>query len=106
VTEEPDKEEAFDLGKETPEFGPCMNALNPQQRRAVLALFLTRGVRTEAMRIAGYSQKSAKSVKSHASYFFRQERVRAAVREVAEHEIAIVEPELLGHVWDWYGAQR
>jgi len=91
VTEESDKPPI--------EFGPCMRALKPQQQRAVLALFQTEGVRTEAMRLAGYSTKSAKSLKSHASAFFRNERVRAAVREVAEHEIAIAEPELLALTW-------
>jgi phage terminase small subunit len=81
------------------EFGPCMRALKPQQQRAVLAVFHTEGNRTEAMALAGYSTKSHKSLKSHASAFFRNERVRAAVREVAEHEIAIAEPELLALTW-------
>jgi phage terminase small subunit len=91
VTEESDKPPI--------EFGPCMRALKPQQQKAVLALFQTEGNRTKAMAIAGYSTNSHKSLKSHASAFFRNERVRAAVREVAEHEIAIAEPELLALTW-------
>jgi phage terminase small subunit len=81
------------------EFGPCMRALKPQQQRAVLALFQTEGNRTQAMALAGYSTNSHKALKSYASAFFRNERVRAAVREVAEHEIAIAEPELLALTW-------
>jgi hypothetical protein len=51
------------------------------------------------MKLAGYGKASHKSVKSHASKFFMDDRVRAAVREVAEREIAICEPELLALTW-------
>jgi len=103
VTEEPDKPvSAFshNNNEPLPEFGPAMRALRPRQQRAVMALFQTRGNRTEAMRLAGYGHKTAASFKSHASSFFQQDNVRAAVREVAEREISLAEPELLALVWE------
>jgi phage terminase small subunit len=95
VTEESDKPATLPRL----EFGPAMRSLRPQQQRAILSLFQTEGNRTQAMKLAGYGKTSHKSVKSHASAFFRNERVRAAVREVAEHEIAVCEPELLALTW-------
>jgi len=102
VPDRPEEVSAFNsnISEPLPKFGPAMRALRPQQQRAVLALFQARGNRSAEMRMAGYSQKSAKSIKSHASSFFQQDNVRAAVREVAEREISLAEPELLALVWE------
>ena len=78
-----------------PEFGPAMRALAPRWRKAVVALFLTKGNRTAALRAAGYkANKNAIGVL--ASRMFADDRMRAAVREVAFAQIDIAEPELLG----------
>jgi hypothetical protein len=78
-----------------PEFGPAMRALAPRWQKAVVALFLTKGNRSAALRAAGYkANKNAIGVL--ASRMFADDRMRAAVREVALAQIDIAEPELLG----------
>ena len=78
-----------------PELGPAMRALPPRWQKAVVALFLTKGNRTAALRHAGYrANKNAMGVM--ASRMFADDRMRAAVREVALAQIDIAEPELLG----------
>ena len=72
-----------------------MRALAPRWQKAVVALFLTKGNRTAALRAAGYkANKNAIGVL--ASRMFADDRMRAAVREVALAQIDIAEPELLG----------
>ena len=83
-----------------PEFGPAMRALSPRWQKAVAALFLTGGNRTEALRIAGYKDTKNKYGKTAAltvlaSRMFADDRVRAAIREEAIRHIEITEPELL-----------
>jgi hypothetical protein len=79
-----------------PELGPAMRALHPQWQRAVVALFVTNGDRTKALRLAGYALAKHNSLKVTAHRIFADDRVRAAVREVAGQNIDIAEPELLG----------
>ena len=38
-----------------PEFGPAMRALPPRWQKAATALFITKGDRTKALRLAGYN---------------------------------------------------
>jgi hypothetical protein len=76
-----------------------MRALRPRQQRVVLALFRTRGNRTEANEARRVWQGFAQVSEIARLKFFMDDRVRAAVREVAEREIAICEPELLALTW-------
>lgn len=82
------------------EFGPAMRALHTRWQRAVLALFETRGNKTAALRIAGYKADNLNSIKATAWKVFADDRVRAAVREVAIRYIDLAEPELLPTVLD------
>ena len=79
-----------------PEMGPAMRVLHPRWQRAVIALFATNGDRTKALRLAGYTVPKHNSLKVMAHRIFADDRVRAAIREVAGHNIDIAEPELLG----------
>jgi hypothetical protein len=79
-----------------PELGPAMRALHPKWQRAVVALFATNGDRTKALRLAGYTVPKHNSLKVMAHRIFADDRVRAAIREVAGANIDIAEPELLG----------
>jgi hypothetical protein len=77
-----------------------MRALRPSWQRAALALFTTRGDRTEALRIAGYKDgkeqgRSGKGINVLAWRMFGDDRMRAAVRELAARLIETSEPELL-----------
>jgi phage terminase small subunit len=76
------------------ELGPAMRILPLRWQRAVVALFLTGGNRTQALRRAGYTAPD-KSTWVTASRVFADPRVRAAVKEVAAQQIDIAEPELL-----------
>lgn len=71
-----------------------MRALHPRWQRAVVALFLTNGDRTKALKLAGYSQ-THNAMKVSASRIFADDRVRAAIREQASRNIDIAEPEML-----------
>jgi hypothetical protein len=82
-----------------PELGPAMRALPLRWQRAVTALFVTKGNRSAALRAAGYKAKPA-SLHVLASRIFADDRVRAAVREVAARMIEIAEPELLATTLD------
>jgi hypothetical protein len=82
-----------------PEFGPAMRALPLRWQRAVTALFVTKGNRSAALRAAGYKAKP-NSLHVLASRIFADDRVRAAVREVAARMIEIAEPELLATTLD------
>jgi hypothetical protein len=77
-----------------PELGPAMRILPLRWQRAVTALFLTGGNKTQALRHAGYGAKM-NSLHAMAGRIFADPRVRAAVREVALQQIDIAEPELL-----------
>jgi len=77
-----------------PELGPAMRVLPPRWAKAVTALFHTNGNRTKALRIAGYKGKP-NSMFVMASRIFADDRVRAAVKEVASQQIDIAEPEML-----------
>jgi hypothetical protein len=77
-----------------PEFGPAMRVIPLRWQRAVTALFLTGGNKTQALRHAGYGAKM-NSLHAMAGRIFADPRVRAAVREVALQQIDIAEPELL-----------
>jgi hypothetical protein len=77
-----------------PEFGPAMRALPLRWQRAVTALFITGGNKTQALRHAGYQAKP-NSLHVMATRIFADDRVRAAVKEVAARQIDIAEPELL-----------
>jgi hypothetical protein len=82
-----------------PELGPAMRALPLRWQRAVTALFVTKGNRSAALRAAGYKAKP-NSLHVLASRIFADDRVRAAVREVAARMIEIAEPELLATTLD------
>jgi hypothetical protein len=71
-----------------------MRSLHPRWQKAVVALFLTKGNRTAALRAAGYKAQP-NSLHVLASRIFADERVKAAVREVALQTIDTSEPELL-----------
>lgn len=83
-----------------PEFGPAMRALHTKWQRAVLALFQTRGNMTAALEIAGYKADNRNSIKATAWKIFHDDRVRAAVREVAGRMIETSEPELLATTFE------
>ena len=83
-----------------PDWGPAMRVLPERWRRAVVALFQTRGVMSDALRIAGYKADNPNSLKSHAWKIFHDDRVRAAVREVAARMIETCEPEVLAVTLD------
>jgi hypothetical protein len=78
----------------TPELGPAMRALPLKWQRAVTALFITGGNKAQALRHAGY-KANGNGIYVTASRIFADDRVRAAVREVAAQQIDIAEPELL-----------
>src|SRR5215469_181573 len=82
------------LNEPQPELGPAMRALPLRWQRAVTALFVTKGNRSAALRAAGYKAKP-NALHVLASRIFSDERVRAAVREVALQTIETSEPELL-----------
>src|SRR5262245_47318450 len=82
-----------------PELGPAMRVLPLRWQKAVTALFLTKGNRTAALRAAGYKAKP-NSLHVIASRVFADDRVRAAVREVAIQMIDVAEPELLAITLD------
>jgi hypothetical protein len=82
-----------------PELGPAMRALHPRWQKAVTALFLTKGNRSAALRAAGYKAKG-NGLHVLASRIFADDRVRAAVREVALQTIETSEPELLAVTLD------
>jgi hypothetical protein len=82
-----------------PELGPAMRALPLRWQKAVTALFLTKGNRSAALRAAGYGAKG-NSLHVLASRMFADERMRAAVREVALQTIETSEPELLATTLD------
>jgi len=63
-----------------------MRALTEKQRAFVLALLELpggRGHQTEAARLAGYSEESASSLRVQASRLAHDEKVQAAIKEVA-----------------------
>jgi hypothetical protein len=78
----------------SPEPGPAMRALSPRWQRCVECLFLTDGDRTKAIRLAGY-KGTPESLRVMACRIFRDDRVRAAIREECAKEIEITEPELI-----------
>jgi hypothetical protein len=77
-----------------PELGPAMRVLPPRWQKAVTALFLTDGNKTQALRVAGY-KAATPSLRVMASRIFADDRVRLAIREVAAQQIDIAEPEML-----------
>jgi hypothetical protein len=79
------------------ELGPAMRALPIKWQRAVVALFACKGNMTAAFRAAGYKH-GPKAEKANAWRLFHDDRVRAAVREVAVRSIDLAEPEVLGTV--------
>jgi hypothetical protein len=83
-----------------PEFGPCMRVLTTRWQRACLALFQTRGNMSEALRLAGYKSDNRHSLKATAWKIFHDDRMRAAVREVAGRMIETSEPELLATTFE------
>jgi hypothetical protein len=84
------------------ELGPAMRALSTRHRAVVYSLFDCGGNRTEAMRRNGYgrgdSYKAKKNLNSEASRFFSDRRIRAAIREQCEAQLAFIEPELLANI--------
>jgi hypothetical protein len=79
-----------------PEYGPAMRALpNGRWRKAAHALFITKGNRAEALRIAGYNGQ-ANGLYASATRMFNDDRMRAAIRELAIREIELSEPECIG----------
>jgi hypothetical protein len=76
------------------EIGPAMRALSVRHRQAVIELFNTGGNRTEALRRCGYGGKPD-NLNSHASKFFSDRRVRAAIREECLARLEYLEPEIL-----------
>jgi hypothetical protein len=76
------------------EIGPAMKALSSRHRDAVRALFDNNGNRTAALRQCGYGG-SPKNLNSHASKFFSDRRIRAAIKEECLSRIDICEPELI-----------
>jgi hypothetical protein len=83
-----------------PEWGPAMRVLPLRWQRAVVALFQTRGNMTEALRLAGYKADNLNSIKSTAWKIFHDDRMRAAIREVAGRMIETAEPEVLAVTLD------
>lgn len=77
-----------------PEMGPALSAIPARWRKAALALFHTKGNQSEALRLAGYNGKPA-NVRISASRMFADERMRAAVREIAVSQIELSEPAAL-----------
>src|SRR5262249_15643508 len=75
-----------------PSYGSAMGALPEKWRLAVEHLFLANGNQTEALRRAGYVA-TADSLKRMATRIFRDDRVRAAVREEVGRHIDVSEPE-------------
>ena len=82
----------------TPELGPAMRILHPRWQRAVIALFMTGGNKTEALRRAGYKGDNLSSVKSTAWKVFADPRVKAAVLEECANRLATDSPEMLALV--------
>jgi hypothetical protein len=78
-----------------PEFGPAMRALHPRWQRVAVALFATNGDRTAALRLCGYKADNGAALKAQASRLFADNRMRAAIRELAAAHIDIAEPEML-----------
>jgi hypothetical protein len=76
------------------EIGPAMRALSARHRQAVIELFNTGGNRTAALRRCGYGG-SPKNLNSHASKFFSDRRVRAAIREECAARLEYLEPEII-----------
>jgi hypothetical protein len=74
---------------------PACASLPLRWQRAVTALFLTGGNKSDALRHAGYGHNPPRTIHSQAGRIFADPRVRAAVREVALQQIDIAEPELL-----------
>jgi hypothetical protein len=88
----------------TPEFGPAMRALPPRWQKAVMALFVTGGNRSQAYRLAGFGTaadapgipgSSSTAIRANASRLFQDARVRSAIREYAISQIDISEPEVM-----------
>jgi hypothetical protein len=82
-------------GEPTPELGPAMRVLPQKWQHAVLALFLTNGDRSKALRAAGYQGKP-ESLRVMSCRIYGDDRVRAAIREEANKVIDICEPEMIG----------
>jgi hypothetical protein len=82
------------------EFGPAMRVLHTRWQRAVLALFETKGNKTQALRLAGYKADNLNSIKSTAHKMFADPRMKAAVREVAISYIDLAAPEVLATVME------
>src|SRR5258708_5391517 len=80
------------------ELGPAMRVLHPRWRRAVLALFDTKGDRTLALKLAGYKTPKPESLHVIASRVFADNRVRLAIREECVARIDGAEPELIAVV--------
>jgi hypothetical protein len=86
---------------DAPELGPAMRALPVHWQRAVTALFITKGNRTQAVKLAGtYNTDNHGSIKQLAYRLFGDARVRLAIREVAGALIETAEPELLAITLD------
>jgi hypothetical protein len=77
-----------------------MRVLPSRWQRAVLALFQTRGNMTAALELAGYKATNRNSIKATAWKMFHDDRMRAAVREVAGRMIETSEPELLATTFE------
>jgi hypothetical protein len=79
-----------------------MRVLSPRWQKAALALFTTRGNRTAALEIAGYKRGtgSGKGINVLAWRMFNDDRMRAAVRELATRMIETTEPELLATTFE------
>lgn len=81
-----------------PEWGPAMRALHPLWQKAVVALFLTGGNRTAAIKAAGYRCTTPKSFNAMASKLFADARVKAAIAEECLSRLAVDGPEMLSIV--------
>ena len=77
-----------------------MRALPVKWQRAAIALFATKGIRTEAVKAAGFIHKTPHSRASFASQLFMDPRMRAAISELCAYMLETIEPELFSLVLD------
>jgi hypothetical protein len=77
-----------------------MRSLSSRWQKAAVAIFATRGNRTAALEIAGYKSDNRDSIKATAHKMFADDRMRAAVRELAARMIETSEPELLATTFE------
>jgi hypothetical protein len=83
-----------------PELGPAMRALPPRWQKAATGLFITKGNRSAARRMAGFSGTSENANAEEACRMFQDPRMRAAIRELAAQMIETSEPELLATTFE------